>query len=311
MNLNKLHKHAFVASATAGLMIFVMLFIFTVFEQAIEHGIAIASFAATTAIIVFTPTGVSSQPRTIGVSYISAAVIGYIVSLVPLSVTMQAAIAVGVIVALLIYIQRMHPPAVAYAFGFIIGGYGLSELLITFPALLGFFIALATTAFMVERAAVITGIIKEEKEDISSLSVYQKVERVVDKGVPYVLIVLFIAIVIEFVYAEQVEPYYFYFSLIDWIVILFFVVDLTFKFRKMDSTLKFIRVYWLDIIATVPFFIVFRLFQGAAVTLELISRGTVEVTRHMSMFTRFLRPLARFPRFARMLHNLEKINASS
>ncbi len=300
-------RHAFVASSIAALMMAIMIFVFSVFEQAIGHGIAIASFAATTAIVVFNPTNPSARPKTIVFSYLGAALIGFLVSLSPFSLSIQAALAVGLIIAILIITDTSHPPAVAYAFGFILGGYGLTEFILTIPALLAFFVALATTAFVVERIATLLGLIEDPKIDSSKLSYYQKIERAVDNAVPYALVILFVAIVVEFVYADQVAPYSFYFNLIDWAVILFFVLDLSFKFRKVPKLKDFMRKYWLDIIATIPFFIVFRFFQGLAVAFEVFSRGGLEVTRHMAIFVRFLRPLARFPRFARMLKHLEKI----
>ena len=48
----------------------------------------------------------------------------------------------------------MHPSAVAYAFGFMLTGYGGAEVLLTIPALLVYFIALGVVVWSAEKIMV-------------------------------------------------------------------------------------------------------------------------------------------------------------
>lgn len=288
-----------------------MLFIFTSFEAVIGHGIAIASFAATVSIISFRPSDNSAKPRVVAIGYLSAAVVGFLISFMPLDlIIFKSVLGVGILVAFLIATENMHPPAVAYLFGFILGGYGLNELLLTIPALAGFFVSLAVVAFVIEQVSFSFGLIKKEKEK-KSFSLYERLEKATDMIVPYALVVLFISLTAEIIYPENLAPYALQLAILDWSIIFIFLVDLTFKFRKIGNFSRFIKKYWLDVIATIPFFVVFRFFQGMALAFEFIARGAVEIPAHTTAFLRFLRPLARFPRFARMLEHIENISSKS
>ncbi len=302
------YQQAIVAASLATVMIAMIFIISSAFESVVGYNIAIASFAATVAIIAFSPSSVSARPKVIASSYMIAASIGAIMHALPWEgIGIKSSLGVGIIMALFIVLRIVHPPAVAYFFGFILEGYGLTEFILTVPALLGFFIVLAVVAFIIEKIATWTGVIKKEKKP-SSLSFYERTEQTIDNIVPYALIVLFIVILVEFLYPAYLASYSIYLSIIDWGIIILFIVDLTFKFNRIRNIPLFMRRHYLDIIATIPFFIVFRFFEGAAGIMRLASRGAIEVPVHGSSFLRFMRPLARFPRFAKMLERLEGIS---
>ena len=83
-----------------------------------------------------------------------------------------------------------------------------------------------------------------------------KIEHFVDRSIPFIVILLAIIIVLEFfVDAHSFEPWLIY---ADWVIIAFFIADLVFKWRHVRNLTKFIRLYWLDIIAVFPFYLIIR-----------------------------------------------------
>ncbi len=90
----------------------------------------------------------------------------------------------------------------------------------------------------------------------------EEIEYLVDKIVPYMLIVLTFLIALEFThFAEE------YHSLIVWtdnFIIAFFIVDLLFKWNHVKNAVTFFRLYWIDVLAVFPFYLIFRLYAFAA-----------------------------------------------
>lgn len=110
----------------------------------------------------------------------------------------------------------------------------------------------------------------------------EAVERIVDKAVPYVLLLLAILIILEFTHVA--EAYHDTFVQIDYFIIAFFVIDLCFKWYHTRDVLKFIRLYWIDIIAVFPFYTVFRLYFAAT---ELFAAGeSVQKVLHETVLLR-------------------------
>ena len=117
--------------------------------------------------------------------------------------------------------------------------------------------------------------------------------------------------------------YHFYIEIADYFIILGFILDLIFKYLRIKNIPKFLKSSWLEIIAIFPFFLVFRLFESAALffsgagetassaqkavhigigvekeVVEVIREGskiTEEVSKvsRAERFTKFLRPIAR------------------
>lgn len=86
----------------------------------------------------------------------------------------------------------------------------------------------------------------------------EKIEHFIDKSIPIMLVVLTILIILEF--TKYGELYHDYILILDYIIITFFVVDLCFKWNHVRNFKKFVKLYWIDIIAVFPFYLVFRAF---------------------------------------------------
>lgn len=156
-----------------------------------------------------------------------------------------------------------------------------------------------------------------------------KVELFVDKIIPYSLVLLLFMIIGEIFFGHKIEPYSFYVSVIDGTIILIFILDLIFKYVRIRSFPKFFRKYWLEIIAVFPAFLILRLIEEfasvarlgetvqssihealaiekeGAVLVREIERGGKGVSR-LRYFSRFIRPIARFPRFLKAFSFYEK-----
>ena len=300
------HK-AVVVSLMVGLMMGLILLVFTVLEDSFGHAIAIASFAATTVSVFLHSRERSNQPLVISACYLSAAVVGYGAALLPVELFVQVAVALFVLVLGFLLFNTMHPPAVAYAFGFMLGGYGMLEVALTIPALFVYFFTLGVVILVVERAAVWIGWLPEEYTSAEYQTWYEWIEDRTHRLVPYALVLLFASILTEFLYPEIAASYVVYLRVLDGLIIALFVADLTFIYRRAQSAAQFLRHNWIDIVATIPFFIVFRFFQGAALVFALVARGSAEAVADAARFSRFARPVARTPRFARLLDRLDEV----
>jgi len=151
-----------------------------------------------------------------------------------------------------------------------------------------------------------------------------KVEVVVDRLIPPMLVVLMLLIVVELFFEEFAHNYEFWILALDYIVISVFVLDVIFKYVRIKPFKKFLRKSWLDIIAIFPFALFFRFFEGffeifavselvkesqsifhEAVEIEKEAGKIVkEVERagkvaRTTRFARFIRPVARMPRLVK------------
>jgi len=96
-----------------------------------------------------------------------------------------------------------------------------------------------------------------------------KFERLTRKIIPYFIVLLLFIIIIEnpFWSIIDLEPYSLEISIMDSVIVFFFVADLIFKWMKTRKIRKFLRLYWIDILAVFPFYLIFRaysLFLGVA-----------------------------------------------
>ncbi len=89
-----------------------------------------------------------------------------------------------------------------------------------------------------------------------------KIEILVDKLIPPLLVILLLIIVGEIWFHEFMIKNHTYVQIIDWTIVFVFVLDLIFKYIRIRNIPKFLRASWLDILAVFPFFLVFRLFEG-------------------------------------------------
>lgn len=149
----------------------------------------------------------------------------------------------------------------------------------------------------------------------------KQLEIFVDRIIPPVLIVLLAVIVIELFFDDIAHQFHLTIQLLDYFIILVFIIDLIFKYRRIKPFRKFLIHSWLDIIAIFPFVLVFRIFEGIVGTLtfsgvlrqgQTILHETVELEKEVvktiqtveksgkvsrsSKLIRLIRPVARMPR---------------
>src|SRR3990167_4979981 len=87
------------------------------------------------------------------------------------------------------------------------------------------------------------------------------IEVIVDKAIPYLILILLFIIIGEFAFHSLIEKYRLYATIADYIIIGFFLIDLCFKFYRVRNVKLFFKKYWLEVIAVFPFILVFRLFE--------------------------------------------------
>ncbi|MBN2111949.1 ion transporter [Candidatus Woesearchaeota archaeon] len=158
-----------------------------------------------------------------------------------------------------------------------------------------------------------------------------KVELVVDKLIPPMLVALLFLIIIEIFFEEFAHTYEFWIVLADYIVISVFVLDVLFKYIRIKPFKKFLKESWLDIIAIFPFALLFRFVEGffeifALSEIVKESQSVLHEATHLekeagkivkeveragkvartTRFARFIRPVARAPRFVKAFAFYEK-----
>ena len=156
-----------------------------------------------------------------------------------------------------------------------------------------------------------------------------KIELVVDKIIPYSLILLLSIIIGEIFFGHEIEPYHAFVSVIDGVIIFIFILDLIFKYIRIKKFPKFFKKYWLEIIAVFPVFLVLRIIEEFVTIANL--GGTIQASIHEALeiekggkllvreiegtgkevsrlryFSRFIRPIARSPRFLKSFSFYEK-----
>ncbi|MBU0930066.1 MAG: ion transporter [Nanoarchaeota archaeon] len=157
-----------------------------------------------------------------------------------------------------------------------------------------------------------------------------KIEYLIDKSIPYALVLLVILIIIEFFFKELAEHYIFYIEIFHNLILLIFIIDLIFKYLRIRKFKKFLRESWLDIIAVFPFYLIFRIFEEVIILArigeeapkwqgvvhigkesELIAKeieeaGKIERLERFARLRRFLRPILRTPRLIKAFVFYEK-----
>lgn len=159
-------------------------------------------------------------------------------------------------------------------------------------------------------------------------------ERLVDGLVPTMLFLLLLMIVGNVFFKEFMTQHEQYVEIADAAIIIVFAADLYFKWRRVHEVKPFLKKYWLDIIAIIPFYLVFRLFEGAFLTAAETIRGVAEGQRilhegleyerleqegakvakeiegvraiRMTRVARFINVTQRFPRLLKAVHFFEK-----
>lgn len=137
-----------------------------------------------------------------------------------------------------------------------------------------------------------------------------KIEKIVDTVIPYCLFALLIILILELGFDTFInnKGLIIIIDIVDYIIVLIFVSDLIFKYIRVHNIPKFLRNYWIEIIAIFPFFLTFRLTELAfgirgirgGITAQSLASTGASVERSIRL-ARFIKPLERFPRFIRTL----------
>ena len=107
--------------------------------------------------------------------------------------------------------------------------------------------------------------------------IFERIEHFVDRVIPYLLAAIIIVVMVEFFNKELAETYHSQIVSFDYVVVTFFVVDLAFKYNRVRDVPRFLKLYWLDILAVFPFVLALRLFSEAI----LISEELVSASRNL------------------------------
>lgn len=149
-------------------------------------------------------------------------------------------------------------------------------------------------------------------------SVLKRVERAADMLIAPALVLVFFIITAELFFTEVAHEYHDWINLLDYAVIGVFAVDLSFKSYRASTWEGFLKKHWLEIIAILPFFMVFRVVEFLTVPTQAADLGqdaahlaegarsgrfaelfrSTEATRS-TRFSRFLRAFSRSPRLAK------------
>lgn len=102
-------------------------------------------------------------------------------------------------------------------------------------------------------------------------SVLNEFEHFTDHVIPFLVIALAVVLVLEnpfwtIVHLSEYEPWI---TIFDWIIVFFFVTDLVFKWFKTKNVRKFLKLYWLDVVAVFPFYLAFRAYAEVAAAFKV------------------------------------------
>lgn len=156
-----------------------------------------------------------------------------------------------------------------------------------------------------------------------------KIEVFIDRLLAPLLAAFLVVVIGELFFTHQFEFYKHYADWFDMFVVTILAIDLWFKYARVRKLPTFVKKYWLQIIATIPFFIAFRILEAFGV-IAALQRGEViaqeafnanriekeasilvrevankEVTRTAHMINT-LRVVSRFPRLLKVLPFFEK-----
>lgn len=119
---------------------------------------------------------------------------------------------------------------------------------------------------------------------------FRELENFFDRMILPALMVLLVIVIADLFFTGYKYQYETYFLMADLAVLLVFIGDLSFKFRRAASWEGFLKEEWLEIIAVMPFFWIFRIIEGVVRLGELAQ----EVLHLIARSGRFVRLFAAF-----------------
>lgn len=98
---------------------------------------------------------------------------------------------------------------------------------------------------------------KTQAEEKGKHPFWESVEHYNAKLIPFAIVVLLFVIIVELFFHEFAEHHHLLISILDYLVIAVFVVDLIFLAIHARSIKFFFKNYWLDLLAVFPFALIF------------------------------------------------------
>ncbi len=142
------------------------------------------------------------------------------------------------------------------------------------------------------------------------MKIQSEFDEIIQSIIPIALVLLLTASIAELFY--DVSKYYLLIDFFDIFVISVFAVDLYYRWKETPQFWPYLKRHWLDIIATIPFNIIFIGLEGLEFLRAL--RGARIVARYsrilrLAKYSRILRLtrfVARTPRFLHLRHHPKK-----
>ncbi len=133
--------------------------------------------------------------------------------------------------------------------------------------------------------------------------VLHSTERFIVNATPYVMVLLALLLIAEF--TMDLHEYYTTVEFIDTFIIVFFILDLVFKYTHTVAVSRFVKLYWVEIIAVFPFYHLMRFFTEVAGIGEIITGG--QKLTHEALLVRETELVAREARVVREVRILREI----
>ncbi len=93
------------------------------------------------------------------------------------------------------------------------------------------------------------------------MALLEEVEYYIDRVIPYLIILIFGVIITDIFFKNVAQKYTTPLLVLDWVIVGVFVADLVFKYMRVRNIPRFLRLYWLDILAVFPFFLLLSVFE--------------------------------------------------
>lgn len=101
--------------------------------------------------------------------------------------------------------------------------------------------------------------------------ILHKTEWLVEKSIPYIMVLLAAILAAEFtVGLEHYEPWV---TIADYFIVGIFILDLSFKWTHTKNITTFVKLYWIEILAVFPFYLLFRVYQDMAALGESVGQA--------------------------------------
>jgi hypothetical protein len=144
-----------------------------------------------------------------------------------------------------------------------------------------------------------------------------KVNKITDKIMPYALVLLIIVIILEFAVHIENHTVHLIIQIADYVIISFFVVDLISIYFLSPNLKYFFKNSWLDILAVMPFGLIFRVGRsviriGQATERIALGQGVLHGILKSEKLVVFLARFEKLSKFFRFISKgIKKIKNSS